>query len=130
MNQPLCPEHTIIFYTWKTAEGQITCRPSGGREERRRGNKHHLHLCNSTPVLHQLVTADELTCGSKHSFLSDTIKTWLLSTEKMDDGLTPNRVEPNKGPEEEEGNSLDWLLGKDSPEIIPAPMDTNDSISR
>lgn len=78
----------------------------------------------------QLVTADELTCGSKHSFLSGAIETWLLSTEKMDDGQTQDRVEPNKDPEEEEGKGLDWLLGKDGPEIIPAPMDTNDSISR
>nr|XP_046245975.1 transient receptor potential cation channel subfamily V member 1-like isoform X2 [Scatophagus argus] len=46
----------------------------------------------------------------------------------MDDGQPPDGVEPNKG-QKEEGNSLDWLLGKDSPEIIPAPMDTNVSIS-
>ncbi|XP_051254557.1 transient receptor potential cation channel subfamily V member 1 isoform X1 [Dicentrarchus labrax] len=47
----------------------------------------------------------------------------------MDNGQQPDREEPNEG-EEEEGNGLDWLLGKDSPEIIPAPMDTNVSISR
>ncbi|XP_070762054.1 transient receptor potential cation channel subfamily V member 1-like [Enoplosus armatus] len=47
----------------------------------------------------------------------------------MDSEQPPDKVEPNKG-QEEEGNSLDWLLGKDSSVTIPAPMDTNVSISR
>lgn len=45
------------------------------------------------------------------------------------EGQPPDRVEANKC-QEEQGNSLDWLLGKDSPEIIPVPMDTNVSMSR
>lgn len=47
----------------------------------------------------------------------------------MNDGLPPEEVEPNKD-QEEEGNGMDWLLGKDSPEIIHAPMDTNVLMSR
>ncbi|XP_023266093.1 transient receptor potential cation channel subfamily V member 1-like [Seriola lalandi dorsalis] len=42
----------------------------------------------------------------------------------MENGRPQDKEEPNKG-QEEEGNSLDWLLGKDSSEINPAPMDTN-----
>ncbi|KAG8001751.1 Transient receptor potential cation channel subfamily V member 1 [Nibea albiflora] len=42
----------------------------------------------------------------------------------MDDGQQPDTEESNKG-QDEEGNSLDWLLRKDDTEIIPAPMDTN-----
>ncbi|XP_054455866.1 transient receptor potential cation channel subfamily V member 1-like [Anoplopoma fimbria] len=40
-----------------------------------------------------------------------------------------NGQPPDKSPGEE-GNGLDWLLKKDSSEIIPAPMDTNVSIPR
>ncbi|XP_071353076.1 transient receptor potential cation channel subfamily V member 1-like [Trachinotus anak] len=47
----------------------------------------------------------------------------------MENGRPQEREEPNKE-EEEEGNSLDWLLRKDSSEIIPAPMDTNVLLSR
>ncbi|GAA6223568.1 transient receptor potential cation channel subfamily V member 1-like [Lates japonicus] len=47
----------------------------------------------------------------------------------MENGQTQDGAEPNKG-QEEEANSLDWLLRKDSPEIIPAPMDTNVLMSR
>ncbi|KAM3615569.1 uncharacterized protein V6R79_004262 [Siganus canaliculatus] len=32
--------------------------------------------------------------------------------------------------EEEEESGLDWLLGRDSPEVVPAPMDSNVSMSR
>lgn len=45
------------------------------------------------------------------------------------DGQLEDKVEINKCQEERE-NSLDWLLGKDSPGIIPVPMDTNVSMSR
>ncbi|XP_034557692.1 transient receptor potential cation channel subfamily V member 1-like [Notolabrus celidotus] len=41
----------------------------------------------------------------------------------MDDGKSQDGEEP-KSPEEEE-DSFDWLLGRDSPEIEHAPMDTN-----
>ncbi|XP_070685030.1 transient receptor potential cation channel subfamily V member 1-like [Pempheris klunzingeri] len=47
----------------------------------------------------------------------------------MDGAQRADKVEPNKSQEEEE-NGLDWLLGRDSPEITPAPMDTNISMSR
>ncbi|XP_076590832.1 transient receptor potential cation channel subfamily V member 1-like [Chaetodon auriga] len=47
----------------------------------------------------------------------------------MDDGQAGDRMEQKKG-QEEDGNSLDWLLRKDKPEDISAPMDTNVSISR
>lgn len=47
----------------------------------------------------------------------------------MDNGQPADGAEPNKG-QEEEKNSLDWLLGKDGPETIPVPMDTNVSITR
>lgn len=40
------------------------------------------------------------------------------------DGTEPNQCE------EEQGNGLDWLLGKESPEIISIPMDTIASVSR
>lgn len=50
----------------------------------------------------------------------------LLSSSNMDNNKQPvDEEEP-----EEQGNSLDWLLGKDSLEIIPAPMDSNVSVSR
>lgn len=41
----------------------------------------------------------------------------------MDRGASLDGMEP-KSPEEEE-DSFDWLLGRDSPEIAHAPMDTN-----
>ena len=42
----------------------------------------------------------------------------------MDDGQKSDTEEPNTG-QEEEDKGLQWLLGTDSLEIIPAPMDTN-----
>ncbi|CAJ1064863.1 transient receptor potential cation channel subfamily V member 1-like [Xyrichtys novacula] len=48
----------------------------------------------------------------------------------MDDGPPQGRVDPKKSQEEEEEDSFDWLLGRDSPEIVHAPMDTNILMSR
>ena len=51
----------------------------------------------------------------------------------MSDGQPADTAEPNTSPEEQEeggGNSLDWLLKTNSSERIPAPMDTNVSITR
>ncbi|XP_042269846.1 transient receptor potential cation channel subfamily V member 1-like isoform X2 [Thunnus maccoyii] len=47
----------------------------------------------------------------------------------MEAGQPSDTVDANTG-HEEEGNGLDWLLKKDSSEITPPPMDTNDSLSR
>ncbi|XP_041661928.1 transient receptor potential cation channel subfamily V member 1-like [Cheilinus undulatus] len=46
-----------------------------------------------------------------------------MSTENMDGHQPPDRVDSKSEDEEEDG--LDWLLGRDSPEIVHAPMDTN-----
>lgn len=43
--------------------------------------------------------------------------------------LSVDGTEPNQR-EEEQGNGLDWLLGKENPEIISIPMDTIVSVSR
>ncbi|XP_034095385.1 transient receptor potential cation channel subfamily V member 1-like isoform X3 [Gymnodraco acuticeps] len=56
-----------------------------------------------------------------------------MITIKMSDGQPADTAEPNTSPEEQEeagGNSLDWLLKTNSSERIPAPMDTNVSITR
>ncbi|XP_020499131.1 transient receptor potential cation channel subfamily V member 1 [Labrus bergylta] len=45
------------------------------------------------------------------------------------DGQPPDKVDSNTSQEDEEDNGLDWLLGRDSPEIVHAPMDTNILIS-
>uniref|UniRef100_UPI0037E7A5D8 transient receptor potential cation channel subfamily V member 1-like n=1 Tax=Semicossyphus pulcher TaxID=241346 RepID=UPI0037E7A5D8 len=45
----------------------------------------------------------------------------------MDNDQSTEGEEPNKC-QEEEDNGLDWLLGRDSPEIVHAPMDTNFSM--
>ncbi|KAI9536925.1 hypothetical protein NQZ68_030149 [Dissostichus eleginoides] len=56
-----------------------------------------------------------------------------MITIKMSDGQPADTAEPNTSPEGQEeggGNSLDWLLKTNSSERIPAPMDTNVSITR
>lgn len=50
----------------------------------------------------------------------------ILSSSDMDKNKQPVDEEES----EEQGNSFDWLLGKESLEIIPAPMDSNVSASR
>lgn len=53
-----------------------------------------------------------------------------MITIKMSDGQPADTAEPNTSLEEGGGNSLDWLLKTNSSERIPAPMDTNVSITR
>ncbi len=112
----------------ETALLETSPSPSGERVERVQGNKHRLHfsavpdLCKSTPVQLGLLWKLAL-------FLLYTIKLWLLLTKKMNNSQPPDGVGPNKD-QEEEGNGMDWLLGKDSPEINHVPMDTNIVLSR
>ncbi|KAI4814916.1 hypothetical protein KUCAC02_005092 [Chaenocephalus aceratus] len=53
-----------------------------------------------------------------------------MITIEMSIGQPADTAEPNTSLEEGGGNSLDWLLKTNSSERIPAPMDTNVSITR
>lgn len=128
-------KRTVVLCNWKFFVTQTTVFPSGEREVRNQGNKHLLHLstapgiCNSTPVQLKLSIPDELVGPANTLSCHTRSRFGYYQQNKMDNRQLPDKVEPNKGQEEEE-KGLDWLLGRDSSEIIPAPMDTNISISR
>ncbi|XP_068601286.1 transient receptor potential cation channel subfamily V member 1-like [Brachionichthys hirsutus] len=50
--------------------------------------------------------------------------------QKTNDEQSPEKMDPSKGQDEDEGTNLQWLLRKDNTEHLPVPMDTNQSLSR